>query len=116
MSRLSKHHQELDERGIGKCSVPMFSGFGMDAGFCNEVAYGKPVRKIITGQHTTLYVPALACPAHGGPESRVYMDGNAWCAVLPDFANIQESPCGFGDTPEEARAELKRSVAANGNA
>lgn len=34
MAQLSKHHRELNDDGIGKCSVPMFCG-GMDAGFCN---------------------------------------------------------------------------------
>jgi hypothetical protein len=34
------------------------------------------------------------------------MDGNAWCAVHPDFVNLQESDAGFGATKEEARAAL----------
>ena len=122
MSQLNKHHEELDERGIGKCSVPMWGGMGMPAGFCDEPAYGKPdpceVYCDRQGQRRKLrggydgYVPALACPAHGGPTSRVFMDGNAYCAVLPDFENIQESPCGFGDTSKEARAELERDQSA----
>ena len=54
------------------------------------------------------YVPRLACPRHGGPDSRVFKDGSAWCAVYSDFINLQESPAGFGDTPEEARAALEK--------
>jgi hypothetical protein len=37
---------------------------------------------------------------------RTFQDGDKWCAVYPDFVNVQESPCGFGDTPEEARSAL----------
>lgn len=32
----------------------------------------------------------------------VFRDGNAWCAVLPDFFNLQESPAWFGGTAQEA--------------
>jgi len=35
-----------------------------------------------------------------------YMDGNAWCATRPDFINLQESLAGFGDTEQEAIANL----------
>jgi hypothetical protein len=100
MSRLSNHHQELNAEGIGKCSVPMWSG-GCPAGFCDMDAYGERVNNRYDG-----YVPALACPIHGGPTTRVFKDGNAWVAVHPDFQNLQESPAGFGDTPEEARKAL----------
>ena len=37
---------------------------------------------------------------HGQLE--INMDGSAWCAKFADFINLMESPCGFGDTPEEA--------------
>jgi hypothetical protein len=53
------------------------------------------------------YVPYLACPCHGGPKTRVYKDGNMWCAVYPNFINLQESPAGFGKTQEKAREDLK---------
>jgi len=33
-------------------------------------------------------------------------DGNQWCAVGPDFINLQESPAGFGDTQKEAKINL----------
>ena len=96
----SKCHMELDECGKGKCSVPMWCD-GMPAGFCNELAYGEPIN-----HRRGRYVPGLACPGHGGPGSRTFADGNMWCAVMPDFVNLQESPAGFGTTPEEARADL----------
>lgn len=78
MSVLSKHHTELNAEGVGKCSVPMWSG-GCPAGFCDEPAYGMPlpreyVENKFTGQRRYLtlgydgYVPALACPCHGGPK------------------------------------------------
>ena len=43
---------------------------------------------------------------------RIYMDGDKWCAVKGDFENLQESPAGFGYSPEGALnaliAERKR--------
>jgi hypothetical protein len=54
-------------------------------------------------------VPGLACPIHGGPDVRTFMDGNAWCAVAPDFINLQESPAGFGETREAAINALGKS-------
>ncbi|WP_140803788.1 hypothetical protein [Rhodanobacter glycinis] len=116
MSSISKHHRELNESGEGKCSVPMWSG-GCPNGFCDNAAYGEPEfsqRAInrVTGQTYRLdgrydgYVPGLACHAHGGPRVRTFMDGSAWCAVLPDFINLQESNAGFGETREAAIAQL----------
>jgi len=40
----------------------------------------------------------------------LYKDGNAWCAVFGNFINLQESPAGFGDTTEEAIANLKEEL------
>lgn len=117
MATLSKHHQELNAFGEGKCSVPMWS-MGCPAGFCDAPAYGErpPCKSFFNyctqemqredGRYSG-YVPALACPAHGGPRVRTFMDGNAWCAVKPDFINLQESPAGFGDTREAAIAALQ---------
>ena len=109
--RLSSHHETLDEFGEGKCSVPMWSGV-CPAGFCDRPAYGvRPEGRTHRrwdgyeyrddGRYAG-YVPALACPMHGGPSVRTFKDGNAWVAVRPDFINLQESPAGFGGTPEEA--------------
>lgn len=81
MSRLSEYHQKLDENGVGKCSVPMWCS-GLPFGFCDKEAYGRreeckmnyrdPYTKEIVrldGKYNG-YVPALACPAHGGPEKK----------------------------------------------
>lgn len=62
---------------MGKCSVPMFIS-GLPGGFCDRPAFGKrppcgEFRDAHTGEMRRLdgryngYVPALACPAHGGP-------------------------------------------------
>ena len=76
----SKHHKELNENGVGKCSVPMWSG-GCPAGFCDEPAYGEPTpcrRFSVNGRWVREdgsyagYVPALACPSHGGPKFRLH--------------------------------------------
>lgn len=40
----------------------------------------------------------------------VFLDGNKWCATYEDFINPQESPSGFGDTPDDAVKELKNST------
>lgn len=119
MARLSDWHKKVNEFGIGKCSVPMWMQ-GMPAGFCDEPAYGNrphsPERMNYCSGRMMRddgrydgYVMGLACPGHGGPNVRVFKDGNAWVAVHPDFINLQESPAGFGDTAEEALENLKAS-------
>ena len=40
----------------------------------------------------------------------LYMDGNAWCSVLPDFENLQESPAGFGETRADAIVDLIKDM------
>lgn len=76
MSTLSEHHQQLNERGEGKCSVPMWSG-GVPNGFCDNVAYSnhkggkywihpQTNEKVFTDGTYAGYVPALACVIHGG--------------------------------------------------
>lgn len=77
MSQILDHHRELNDKGVGKCSVPMWCG-GAPAGFCDEPAYGKPLpRDYVTdsfGNKRYLtpgydgYVPGLACRGHGGPK------------------------------------------------
>ncbi len=114
--RISEHHEKVNELGIGKCSVPMWSGGG-PAGFCDKDAYGPRAQTVIRcrwdgvviaddGGYTG-YVSGLACPIHSGPSVRVFMDGDMWCAVLPDFEDLQVSPAGFGKTKEDAMAQLK---------
>jgi hypothetical protein len=112
--RSQEHHHKLDETGIGKCSVPMWCN-GLPAGFCDKQAFGEEENgqirygQWIRGHWESCYIPGLACYHHGGPKSRVFQDGNAWCAVWPDFENRQESPAGFGDTPQQARAALAKA-------
>ncbi len=118
---MSKHHQELNDLGEGKCSVPMWS-MGGPAGFCDKPAYGvRPPGKQFYNIHTQEmlredgryagYVPGLACVGHGGPAIRSFMDGDQWCAVNRDFINLQESAAGFGDTREQAIAALSATGA-----
>ena len=77
MSATCKHHHELTD-GVGKCSVPMWSG-GLPAGFCDAPAYGERPKSEQWFNHAARewmrrdlkyngYVPGLACKAHGGPE------------------------------------------------
>ena len=61
MACLNQHHKVLTN-GKGKCSVPMWSG-GCPAGFCDRDAFGFPTKN----SKYDGYVPALACPIHGGP-------------------------------------------------
>jgi hypothetical protein len=118
--RGSEHHMQLNAEGVGKCSVPMWMG-GCPAGFCDKDAYGKRLpssayyrhgagRTVRSDGRYDGYVPGLACPGHGGPKSRVLKDGDAWCAVFPDFINLQESPAGFGGTEAESREALRRET------
>ncbi len=116
--RLSEHHEKVNAIGVGKCSVPMWSG-GAPAGFCDKDAYGPRLPTVIRNGPNGAwaedggysgFVSGLACPMHGGPSVRVFMDGNMWCAVNPDFTNLQESPAGFGKTKEDAIAQLKDEI------
>lgn len=116
MSTLSRHHKKLNEQGEGRCSVPMWLN-GCPGGFCDKPAYGeRPHAPAITRWDGYVYredglypgyVPALACPGHGGPKARAFMDGDSWCAVHPDFQNLQESAAGFGATREAAIEALR---------
>jgi hypothetical protein len=40
----------------------------------------------------------------------VVKDGNAWCAHFDDFINLQESIAAYGDTPQQAVDELRRTI------
>lgn len=42
------------------------------------------------------------------------MDGNAYTATRNDFTNLQESPCGFGDSYLDAMAQLATQLGYNG--
>ena len=39
-----------------------------------------------------------------------FQDGNMWCCVHGDFVNLQESPAGFGNTPQEAMDALIKEI------
>ena len=68
-------HKELTN-GVGKCSVPMWSG-GCPDGFCDNPAFGERLKtewfrdyygKLMPADRKySGYVPFLACPMHGGP-------------------------------------------------
>lgn len=105
--KLSEHHEKVNEKGIGKCSVPMWCD-GLPAGFCDDVAYSEQT-KDGRGRYPH-YVGGLACFGHGGSEYNLFVlfgiDGNKHTCTRRDFINLQESPCGFGDTLQEAYEDL----------
>jgi hypothetical protein len=116
---------------IGTCKCPMWSGGG-PAGLCGEPAYSEYIDGPMwwnAAQRTTMrlnrqyysgYVSGPACPRHGGAQEdgpRVYKDGTGpnprggmsidmWCAVYPDFENLQESPAAFHVVAEFAIRDL----------
>lgn len=94
-------HKTLNDQGEGCCGEPMWHN-AFPNGFCGKPAYGK---REIPGTYPD---SGLMCPEHGGPEFRTFMEGDKWCAVMPDFEDLQVSPAGFGDTREEAITELKK--------
>lgn len=125
MARLSDHHKPVC--GVeGKCSVPMFDGYG-PSGFCDRPAYGeqydfgsgyedpswlRPGQWAGGGGRSRPYAPGLCCDAHGGPRAdqiRFIKDGDMWCAFMPGFENLQESDAGFGKTQGDAKRELAHS-------
>lgn len=102
---------------------------GSPAGFCDAPAFGHqlPSEQLYyerasdfsPGHRRPPYCPGHACPNHGGPradEPRVFQDGyteqgrQMWCAVLPDFVNLQESPAGFDGNPMAAKLNLGLAV------
>lgn len=107
MSRLSKHHEELTN-GVGKCSVPMWSG-GCPSGFCDKPAYsghrgGKYFVHPSTGKRIFFngayggYVPALACPGHGGKTKEEALNLCSYCSkCIADCDNNPKFGCGKGD-------------------
>lgn len=108
----------------GKCRVPMWMG-GCPSGFCGEPANGPQLpyealnweRGWQRGDAPYCFGPC--CPNHGGPkagEPILFMDGYTeqgrpmWCAVMPDFKNLQESPAGFDGNPNRAVVNLKQEM------
>ena len=91
MSVLSKHHKELTN-GVGKCSVPMWCR-GMPGGFCDNEAYSKQTAKDKQWRELSnrfIYVPALACPAHGGLEKKQALHLCNSCEN--DFGRCESNP------------------------
>lgn len=106
-----------------KCRAPMWMG-GMPAGYCSEKAYGHQLPQQYLeqtrGRRDSAYCFGHACPMHGGPketEVRIFQDGYTssgrpmWCAVMPDFINLQESPVGFDGNPMRAVEKLRDAIA-----
>ena len=106
MAQLQSRHKELTN-GVGCCSVPMWCN-GLPAGFCDAPAFGTYVdgprfRDAYTGEVRRMdgvysgYVPALACPAHGGPKQKAewlnahFGDPCAFCHTPHD--DVQPGPC-----------------------
>jgi hypothetical protein len=107
----------------------MWSG-GLPAGTCGEDAWsefipGEEWIDAYTGEVKRYdrkyngYVPGLACPKHGGAkpeEPYAFIDGTdeqgraMWCAVYPDFINLQESPACFDTKPWVAIKKLQELV------
>lgn len=108
----------------GKCRVPMWM-MGSPAGFCGELAFGPQLPSEVLrderGWQDSPYCHGPCCPKHGGPkegEPIVFQDGytkqgrRMWCAVMPDFENLQESPAGFDGNGNVAIANLRAAILA----
>lgn len=106
-----------------KCRVPMWMG-GSPSGSCDSVAYGHQLPEDYLNETRSMLQPTYcfghACSIHGGPkldEVRIFQDGltnegrRMWCAVNPDFINIQESPAGLDGNPMIAVKKLRAAVA-----
>lgn len=100
-STLRWHHELTD--GVGKCSVPMWSGSGCEAGFCDKAAYGErpasaQFRDAWTGEMKRWdnkyngHVPGLACVGHGGPKMPLHQgDPCIHCKIPHD--DVPVGPC-----------------------
>jgi hypothetical protein len=107
----------------GKCRVPMFC-MGGPAGYCDEQAYGPQLPEVLLKQvrgfnYHAPYCFGPCCPAHGGPhkdEPILFKDGTderglpMWCAVMPDFQNLKESPSGFSIDPVHAIQRMRDAI------
>jgi hypothetical protein len=109
----------------GKCMVPMWTG-GLPNGYCERPAYGPQLPFEVLWSERSMskdrvpYCHGPCCPAHGGPaegEPIVFRDGltkegrSMYCAVMPDFVNLQESPAGFSGDGRVAVKNLKAEIA-----
>ena len=108
----------------GNCRVPMWMA-GSPSGYCNEKAFGPQYPKDYLVAHGQLrdripYCHGPCCPQHMGPNEGdpiIFQDGYTdqgrpmWCAVMPDFENLQESEAGFSGNPVKAVASLRAALA-----
>lgn len=103
----------------GKCNVPMWM-MGAPSGFCLKPANGPQLPQQLLGWANRPYCHGHCCPSHGGPqegEPIVFQDGCTdeglpmWCAVMPDFVNLQESPAGFSGNAVQAVGNLRAAIA-----
>lgn len=109
----------------GKCRVAMWQA-GCPAGLCGEAALGPQLpRELLASRNRYLFDrPPLCvgpcCPNHGGPnegEPILFQDGltdegrRMWCAVMPGFVNLQESPAGFDGDGRVAVRKLHEAIA-----
>ena len=107
----------------GACRVPMWMG-GAPAGHCGEKSFGPQLPERLLYETRCMLNPPFSsgpcCPMHGGPregEPIVFRDGYTpqgrpmWCAVMPDFINLQESPSGFSGDAVAAVANLRAELA-----
>lgn len=105
------------------CRAPMWM-FGSPAGHCGATSYGVQYpRDYLKSTRYSSDFPFCfghACPGHGGPkegEPIIFQDGSTeggrqmWCAVMPDFINLQESPAGFSGDPMKAIRLLRAAIA-----
>lgn len=108
----------------GKCRVPLWM-MGCPAGFCGDEAFGPQLpQEVLRDQRgwqrgDAPYCFGPCCPVHGGPKKGdpiLFQDGLTeqgrpmYCAVMPDFENLQESPAGFDGNGNVAIANLRRAV------
>lgn len=109
-----------------KCRVPMWMG-GLPSGHCGNPTFGPQLPREILwrernwGRGDAPYCFGPCCPNHGGPKEGnpiIFQDGytqqgrQMWCAVMPDFINLQESPAGFSGDPIAAIASLNAALSA----
>jgi len=76
------------------------------AGLGQKLGFDSTTVQPVSGKNDRFFT-AKAAP-------RVYMDGDQHCAVMPDFINLQESPAGFGASPEAALVDLTAAIARAG--
>lgn len=111
----------------GKCCTPMWLG-GIPSAFCAEEAFGPQypreyLMRVVSTRYEVGNLPYCfgpCCPKHGGPNKGgpiIFQDGTTeqgrpmWCAVMPDFVDLQESEAGFSGDPVKAVEKLRQAIA-----